>query len=159
MSTLSRTMQIKIVSDQQEKIDAFLVRHEVFVMEQQVPPDLEKDAYDDHPDTVHLVAYIGNKPVAAARFRTLPSSPESDHKIIAKVERVAVLKSYRGNGNGQKLMYYLEQEAIKRGVQVLKLNAQLHASPFYAQLGYESYGDLFMDAGIKHVAMKKELPS
>ncbi len=159
MNTLSHTIHFKIASNDQEKSDAFLVRHNVFVIEQQVPPELEKDSFDDHPDTVHLVAYINNQPVAAARFRPLPLSSESDQVLTAKVERVAMLKKLRGHGYGGKLMQFLEAEAEKRGVRQLKLNAQLHARPFYDQLGYESYGDIFMDAGIEHIAMKKELLS
>ncbi|HEX6923056.1 MAG TPA: GNAT family N-acetyltransferase, partial [Bacillales bacterium] len=32
-----------------------------------------------------------------------------------------------------------------------------HAEQFYKRLGYETYSDQFLDAGIPHVAMKKEI--
>jgi predicted GNAT family N-acyltransferase len=38
---------------------------------------------------------------------------------------------------------------------LVELHAQLQAIPFYEKLGFESFGDIFLDAGIQHVAMKK----
>ena len=35
---------------------------------------------------------------------------------------------------------------------------QTHALQFYARMGYEAYGEEFMDAGIPHFRMKKRNP-
>ncbi len=35
------------------------------------------------------------------------------------------------------------------------LSAQLSAEPFYARAGYETVGDVFVQAGIEHVWMEK----
>ncbi|MGH8696483.1 MAG: GNAT family N-acetyltransferase, partial [Burkholderiales bacterium] len=37
------------------------------------------------------------------------------------------------------------------------LNAQTHAAPFYAGHGFAAFGDEFMEAGIPHVAMAREI--
>ena len=37
------------------------------------------------------------------------------------------------------------------------LNGQISAQPFYERLGYEAYGEIFLDANIEHRAMKKHL--
>jgi predicted GNAT family N-acyltransferase len=37
------------------------------------------------------------------------------------------------------------------------LNAQTHAAPFYARYGFIVAGETFMEAGIPHVAMERNL--
>lgn len=51
----------------------------------------------------------------------------------------------------------IEQFALEKGLQKLKLNAQTHAIPFYGKLGYEVVSDEFLDAGIPHKTMVKKL--
>ena len=41
------------------------------------------------------------------------------------------------------------------GVKEITLHAQLTAKEFYARLGYREEGDIFEEAGIAHVAMRK----
>ncbi|MFW6449210.1 MAG: GNAT family N-acetyltransferase, partial [Halobacteriota archaeon] len=137
------------VADDRELEDAFAVRHEVFVEEQDVDEELEYDEYDDA--AVHFVAYDGDEPVGVARLRTL----EDDR--VAKVERVAVLEPRRGEGIGRELMAAVEREAGRLGVAELTMHAQTHAEGFYADLGYERRGSTFAEAGIPHVEMRKRL--
>ena len=54
-------------------------------------------------------------------------------------------------------MEALHDEARSRGLRALALNAQLHAIGFYEQLGYRAHGPVFLDAGIEHRAMDREL--
>lgn len=134
----------KITSE--DKSDAFCVRRRVFVEEQRVPMELEIDEYED--EATHFVAYIDGEPVGTARLRW------KDH-LTAKAERVAVLKPYRGNGVGKLLMQALEEEARRKNATSIQLHAQIQAQRFYERLGYKAYGDLFFDADIEHIAMKK----
>lgn len=134
----------KITSE--DKSDAFCVRRRVFVEEQRVPMELEIDEYED--EATHFVAYIDGEPVGTARLRW------KDH-LTAKAERVAVMKPYRGNGIGKLLMQALEEEARRKNATSIQLHAQIQAQQFYERLGYKAYGDLFFDANIKHIAMKK----
>lgn len=134
----------KITSE--DKSDAFCVRQRVFVEEQRVPMELEIDEYED--EATHFVAYIDGEPVGTARLRW------KDH-LTAKAERVAVMKPYRGNGIGKLLMQALEEEARRKNATSIQLHAQIQAQRFYERLGYKAYGDLFFDADIKHIAMKK----
>jgi predicted GNAT family N-acyltransferase len=39
----------------------------------------------------------------------------------------------------------------------IELHAQLSAKPFYARLGYREEGDVFDEAGITHVTMRKAI--
>lgn len=127
---------------------AFTIRKKVFVEEQRVPENLEIDKYED--EAIHFLAYVNGEPAGTARLRWL-----DEH--TAKAERVAVIKRFRGNGLGRVLMDALEAAAKQKKAKTVVLHAQTRARPFYERLGYEAYGDLFLDAGIEHIAMKKNI--
>ena len=140
-------MEVRVVETEKEKNDAFKVRHTVFVNEQNVPADLEIDEHEK--DAIHFVGYDQNTPVAAGRFRVIDNR--------AKVERICVLHHYRGTGLGYLLMSAIETRAKDLNLKGTKLNAQISAVGFYAKLGYQIISDQFMDAGIPHVTMTKNL--
>jgi predicted GNAT family N-acyltransferase len=136
-----------------DRAAALAVRRTVFVDEQGVPEELELDAYDDDPATVHLVAYDGTEAVGAARLR-----PYDDAERVGKVQRVAVRADRRGEGWGRDLMARVERVARERGYERLVLDVQTHARGFYERLGYTVDDETeFMDAGIPHVAMGKRV--
>ena len=131
--------------------DPFAVRRAVFVDEQDVPEDLEMDGKDT--DATHFVVRdtARDEPVGTARLR-FPGEE------TGKVERVAVLRHYRGEGIGRRLMRAVESEVRDRGGSRLRLDAQTHVEGFYEKLGYETVSDeVFFDAGIPHVEMVKRL--
>jgi predicted GNAT family N-acyltransferase len=143
---------IRVTQVSEEGIeDAFDVRRDVFIEEQGVDEDEEMDGRDD--EATQFVAYGGESddyPVGTARVRT----PADD---VGKVERVAVRETYRRRGVGKALMERVEAWASDHGFETLKLHAQTHVEAFYADLGYETTSDVFEEAGIDHVAMRKEL--
>lgn len=55
------------------------------------------------------------------------------------------------------IMSAIEEFAEQNKIPQLKLDAQLHAIPFYSKLGYQIVSDEFMDAGIPHKTMKKNI--
>ncbi|WP_134686485.1 GNAT family N-acetyltransferase [Brevibacillus migulae] len=146
---MNHTLQIRVVSKDEELQDALTVRRLVFIEEQEVPEDLEIDEHDTlSSPTIHFVAYQGDTPVGASRLRTYQPG-------VGKIERVAVLGSTRGTGLGRAIMEFMEETARANGYAKVKLNAQCHAQGFYEKLGYVPYGDIFDDAGIPHIAMEK----
>lgn len=130
--------------------DAFAVRRDVFIEEQDVSEVEEMDGRDS--DAVHYVVYDSRTgdPVGTARLR-----PPQDG--IAKPERVAVRQSYRGEGLGHGLMDCIEKEARDQGCSLSRLHAQTSVIEFYERRGYEVTSDEFMEADIPHVVMEKEL--
>jgi len=76
---------------------------------------------------------------------------------VAKAERVAVLEKARGSGIGRALMEAIEFHAHEKGLESIRLNAQLQATDFYQKLGYVAQGEVFIEAGIDHRAMTKRL--
>ena len=141
-------MNIKIVSEQQELEQVFSVRTEVFVNEQNVPVEEEIDHLEDE-STHFLVTDDEGNPVGAGRFRVVDGG--------GKVERICIIPEFRSKGVGKALMNAIEQYALSKQIEILKLNAQNQAIPFYEKLGYAVTSDEFMDAGIPHHAMKKHI--
>ncbi len=75
--------------------DCFYIRKKVFVEEQGVPEESEIDQYES--ESIHLIGYDNGQPVATARIRPI-------NETTVKIERVAVIKSHRGQGMGKMLM-------------------------------------------------------
>lgn len=139
---------VKVATNEKELQDALYVRKTVFVEEQNVPAEREQDEYES--ESAHFVLYENKEPVGAGRFRTIGNA--------GKVERICVLKEKRNKGYGKLIMKKIEQYAMEQGIFKLKLNAQIQAIPFYLQIGYkEESGEIFLDAGIPHKTMIKEL--
>jgi len=116
----------------------------VFVHEQSVPPDLEWDGED--ANALHFLALENGTPIATARL--LPDG---------KIGRMAVLSAYRSEGVGSRLLAFIETVAREQSMKRLTLNSQTQAIPFYQKAGYRVFGDEFMDAGIPHFQMGKQL--
>ncbi|MGF1538711.1 MAG: GNAT family N-acetyltransferase [Elainellaceae cyanobacterium] len=135
---------IQVVTYGEAKTEIQAIRCQVFQQEQGVSAELEFDGLDD--DAVHLLAYDKTYAVGTARMRNL-----GDRK--AKVERVAVLAPYRGQGIGRRLMMAAIEHLRSQGVTAIKVNAQLQVKVFYERLGFEAEGGGFEEAGIPHVAM------
>lgn len=121
------------------------VRETVFVLEQQVPLEMEWDELD--PDCHHVVARdASNQPIGTGRL-----TPE--HKI----GRMAVLKEWRGKGVGDALLRELIEKARQLGWAEVSLHAQVSAMGFYEKFGFQPKGERFDEAGIEHQAMWLEL--
>lgn len=121
------------------------VRREVFVVEQQVPEDLEWDGID--PDCRHVLA----RDAAGRAIGTGRLLPDGH------VGRMAVLQAYRGRGVGRALLVRLIEIALARGDRSVVLHAQTHAIEFYRRSGFEVSSGEFMEAGIPHVEMRRVL--
>lgn len=114
------------------------IREAVFVVEQNVPADLEWDGVDR--DCLHVIAYTYDRS-AVGTGRLL----DDGH-----IGRMAVLAPWRGRGAGSALLLKLIAIAKTRGIDSVALNAQTHALAFYERFGFVAEGDDFDDAGIPH---------
>jgi predicted GNAT family N-acyltransferase len=140
----------ELVTDPADRQAALRLRIEVFVDEQGVPADIEVDEVDDEAE--HVIVRDPDDPTAAlatARLLTVQG--------VGIVGRVAVRRDRRRTGLGAVVMLAIEDRARERDLPVLELHAQLTAEPFYARLGYQAYGETFLEAGIPHVSMRKTL--
>lgn len=124
--------------------DALEVRRRVFIEEQGISEELEWDGIEDR--CLHVVVYANSEAVACGRL--------VDGR---KATRVAVVAAWRGRGLGRLVMLRLEEEAKAMGGAEVVLNAQTSSLAFYSKIGYEAYGEMFLEAGIAHRAMRKRL--
>jgi predicted GNAT family N-acyltransferase len=140
-------MEIRPARTQEELVSALRLRVKVFILEQQVPPEIELDAYDETAE--HILVYSAGVPVGTGRLIF------ADGKW--KIGRMAVERTFRRSGVGRLLMQGLETKARERGAGEIHLAAQCRVEGFYHKLGYVSYGGVFDDAGIDHIMMRKVL--
>ena len=144
---------IKILDTKDELDLGFALRIEVFVKEQKVPMELEFDEKDNSENTVHVGFFDNNKLIGVARLIDLD-------KDVIHIGRVVIDKEYRGQGIGRELIIGCEniaQQILKRKI-IIELSAQIQAENFYKSLGYNRVNDIiYLDAGIEHVDMRKEI--
>jgi ElaA protein len=123
------------------------LRTDVFFVEQRIDEE-ELDNRDQEPSTEHF--WIADAAGTAAYLRVL-LDPAPTHRDAARlIGRVVVRADLRGQGLAQKLL----AAAIETyGHDALLLHAQQYIAPLYAKSGFESFGEVFVEAGIPHISM------
>lgn len=126
------------------------LRSQVFVVEQQCLYQ-DMDGQDIVGDNRHIVATHNNRVIACARLL----APVDKESPVA-IGRVVVSPDVRGLHLGKKLMEQAvcssEQHWPQRGQY---LSAQAHLQPFYGQLGFTAYGEIYLEDGIPHISMQR----
>lgn len=118
------------------------IRSAVFIIEQNVPVELEWDEMD--AVSLHAVARDADGlPIATGRL--LPDG---------HIGRMAVVSPRRGRGVGSLILTALMREARQRGDSSVVLHAQRRAEDFYLRHGFVPEGEPFMEAGIEHIIMR-----
>jgi predicted GNAT family N-acyltransferase len=144
-------MVVKIFPGSDELLEeALKVRFEVFVIEQKVPQELERDEVD--PQATHVLLHDNGVGFATGRIY----ADKSDSKIC-RIGRVAVLRKFRGQDWGRTICNILIQHAEQQGFGKILIHAQTRVEKFYARLGFTRIGKEFYEAGIEHVEMEKSL--
>ncbi|RXZ00691.1 GNAT family N-acetyltransferase [Fictibacillus sp. S7] len=145
-------MNAKRITTNQELEQAFSIRKKVFVEEQGVPLEDEFDEFDQlDSNCEHILAYYEDQPAGTGRIRWVVG--------VGKLERICVLESFRKFGLGKVIIKGLEDIAAEQGSSRVKLHGQTQAEGFYHKLGYQTSSDVFIEDGIPHLLMTKELIS
>ena len=138
----------------------FALRHDVFVIGQDVPVDLERDAYDDAAD--HAVALLDGVVIGTGRLvsgrigedgHLLPGTAAT----VGTIGRMAVADAARSSGVGRALLDLLVDRAQELGLPSVELHAQVHARGFYERAGFTPFGEVYVEAGIEHLGMRRDL--
>ena len=137
-------IQVNKVTDPLLLEKVFAIRREVFVGEQNCPPELE---WEHEEESNHFLATVDGEPAGASRWRKTDKG--------YKLERFAVLKKFRGNRVGQVLVQTVLDDLPKDATYVY-LHAQIQAVTLYERFGFEKTGPEFEEAGIKHYKMIKK---
>lgn len=140
---------------------AYALRHEVFVVGQDVPAEIERDELDE--TAVHAVAIdddgrtVGTGRLVNGRIgadlRLEPGTPGT----VGTIGRMAVASQGRGAGVGRAILDLLVEQTRALGLPLAELHAQLHARAFYERAGFVPFGEVYLEAGIEHVGMRREL--
>ena len=141
----TRSFSVRVCPWDEARTEARRIRELVFVHEQGVPLALEMDDQDAGCD--HALALAEDGQVVGTG------------RLLADghIGRMAVLKEWRAKGVGALLLQALVEQARRRGHTRVCLNAQAYAAGFYRRYGFEVAGSEFMEAGIPHVAMQRDL--
>ncbi len=120
------------------------LRVDIFVVEQNCPyPEL------DGEDEKALHLFIKEAGEIASYLRIIINQPKT------RIGRVITHKDYRGKKLSSKLMEEaMRYIAIHYPDKAITLSAQEHLQHFYAQFGFVSISDMYLEDGIPHVDMK-----
>jgi predicted GNAT family N-acyltransferase len=141
------SVEIRRVRSGTERDAALTLRHEVFCVEQGVPPGDEQDGRD--PEGLHLVALEGDRVLATCRLVFAGGT--------VQFSRLAVEPEHRRRGIATRLLAAADSESRSAGARRIVLHAQTYARGLYTSQGYRTRGSPFFEAGIEHVAMEKRL--
>ena len=129
-----------------DRPEVVALRTRVFVEEQGVPAEIEQDAHD--ADAVHVLDRDDDgRLVATGRLLV------RDGRGV--IGRMAVDAPARGAGHGAAVLAELHRQAVLLGLTEVELHAQLTARGFYERAGYAAVGDVYQEAGIAHVTMRR----
>jgi predicted GNAT family N-acyltransferase len=134
-------IQVNKVTAPADLEQVFAIRREVFVGEQNCPPELEWEFEDE---SNHFLATIDGEPAGACRWRKTDKG--------YKLERFAVLAKFRGKGVGQELVRTVLADLPKDATYVY-MHAQIQAVSLYERFNFVKIGDEFEEAGIRHFKM------
>ena len=119
------------------------IRHEVFVIGQNCPEEMEWEFEEE--STHFLSIHNENKAVATARHRKTEKG--------FKLERFAVLNTERGKGFGHIVLKAILTDLSEYKGEIY-MHAQTEVIPFYEKMGFvRNVENEFEEAGIMHYKM------
>lgn len=117
-----------VIAQSEEQLKAVHeMRQEIFVNEQGIPQELDKDGLDSK--SIHILASDEHgQPVASGRLTI-----QDDKGILS---RIAVVKDFRGLKLGKTIVKKLEEIAKEKKLRQLSLSPHAYLENFYSDLGY-----------------------
>ena len=132
----------------------YAIRDQVFVQEQAVFADSDRDVHDDDKATIRLLGYCDG--VAAGAVRIF----ELDHATgLWQGDRLAVLPPFRTSGLGAPLVQCAVATAGALAGRQMVAHIQMANVPFFTRLGWTTVGDPETYVGLPHQRMLIALPA
>ena len=128
--------------------DLFLLRSEVFVVEQNcVYQDI--DGKDEKAE--HVLVKKNKNIIAYARVL------EHNDPNNISIGRIVVSKNERGNSLGSDLLdFILKKIHEEKPKRLIRISAQAHLEKFYRAHGFKRISNTYMEDGIPHISMTLE---
>jgi putative N-acetyltransferase (TIGR04045 family) len=124
----------------------FAVRRAVFVDQQALFSDDDRDAYDQDPATLHVVASVEGSIVGTVRLYPLGDG-------LWKGDRLAVLPRARVHRLGAELVRFAVITAAAHGGDRMVAQVQVANVGFFEQLGWQRDGAAGLYHGVMHQPM------
>jgi len=109
----------------------------------------DKDLETDKNEMIFVLT-LDNQPVACVQARKLDS-----HTV--KLRQMAVHPDFQALGLGKQLLSQTEKVLKTKNIKKIELNARKTGLKFYQKSGYDIYSDEFIEVGIPHFKMIKEI--
>lgn len=144
-------IEIIFAQDENTLYQCLKIREEVFTTEKGVPREIEADALDClNGPCGHFLIRFNGADIGTFRCAYMPEN-------IVRIQRLCILKEFRGRGFGKAALAYVESHYQPPGCAAIELDAKYDALPFYEKCGYKKTSKPFTEAGILHVKMRKKL--
>ena len=126
------------------------LRNEVFIVEQNCP---FQDLDDKDFKCFHLIGLDTASQKVMAYTRIVPAGASYQE---ASIGRVVTSPQVRGGGVGRELMLKSIEllEELFGGV-TIKIGAQYYLKKFYESLGFQQFGEIYLEDGIEHILMER----
>lgn len=142
---------VLLAADSDDLLAASLaVRRAVFTVEHGIPQSVEQDDLDrPGKDCAHFLARLNGRDAAALRC-VFPAPG------VVHLQRFCVLPELRGQGVGRAVLAALEAR-YRPAMHRVELDAKFRVEGFYKACGYRTVSEVFLEAGVEHVKMVKDL--
>lgn len=124
---VSMEYRVEVASSVEDILKAFAIRSAVYISEQNCPYEEEFDKNDFC--AMHLICYADGEPAATLRLRFFAT--------FAKVERVAVLKRFRGEEISRVMINRVVDILKRKGYRTIYGHVQERLVPMWIKWGFK----------------------
>lgn len=111
----------------------------------------EQDLSVDIDDILLGISVDSSDKISACCILT----PQSDQ--VVKLRQMAVDTTVQKTGLGTSMLGFAEYVAAKKGFEIIELHARKVAVGFYEKYDYKILGEEFIEVGIPHYSMRKQI--
>jgi putative N-acetyltransferase (TIGR04045 family) len=140
-------MKYKLVETEEELEEAYRIRHEIFVKEQKLFVDSDRDEYDGR--AIHIIALFHNEVVGTVRVY-------EKEKDVWFGSRLAVRETYRGRV-GKVLIEKAVETVRGKQAKQFKAYVQIANVLFFKRCRWRSIGEVIDYQGVPHQLMEAPL--
>jgi predicted GNAT family N-acyltransferase len=149
MVSVNQEKNIRTPNSESEWKKYFDLRYRLLRKPWGKPVGSEKDKIEK--ECIHAAYFNGDKVLGVCRL-------QKNNDQTGQVRYMAVEENTQGQGIGKKIMHYIEEQALKRGMSEIVLHARENARKFYESAGYVFLAKSYLLYGeIPHYKMLKRL--
>lgn len=146
--SLEERIELRVASTPHDQAGHFNIRQRVFVAEQGIFIGSDRDAQDDDPRTIHLIARVDEEVAGAVRLYPLDVEGRT-----WQGDRLAVLREFRAGHLGGDLVRQAVATGGAFGGEIMHAHVQLSNVRFFEHLGWSVAGSVETYVGHRHQPM------